>query len=116
MTEPITVAETQPGGFREEAAELAALSWFERETIRADIAVFVNAPPLAILELKSPAYAEATLERAYIQLQNHKDKAPELMRCNQVLVISEGIEARIGSLTARQQDAQGGDKAEPYLL
>ncbi len=72
----------------------------ERETIRADIAVFVNGLPLAILELKSPADAQATLERAYTQLQNYKDKAAELMRCNQVLVISDGIEARIGSLTA----------------
>ncbi len=71
-----------------------------RETIRADIAVFVNGLPLATLELKSPADAQATLERAYTQLQNYKAKAPELMRCNQVLVISDGIEARIGSLTA----------------
>jgi type I restriction enzyme, R subunit len=71
-----------------------------REMIRADIAVFVNGLPLAILELKSPADAQATLERAHTQIQNYKDKAPELMRCNQVLVISDGIEARIGSLTA----------------
>jgi type I restriction enzyme R subunit len=72
----------------------------ERETIRADIAVFVNGLPLAILELKSPADAQATLERAWTQLQNYKSKAPEAMRWNQVLVISDGIEARIGSLTA----------------
>lgn len=72
----------------------------ERETIRADVAVFVNGLPLGILELKSPADAQATLERAHTQLQNYKAKAPELMRCNQVLVISDGVEARIGSLTA----------------
>jgi type I restriction enzyme R subunit len=72
----------------------------ERETVRADIAVFVNGLPLAVLELKSPADTQATLERAYTQLQNYKAKAPELMRCNQLLVISDGIEARIGSLTA----------------
>ena len=72
----------------------------ERETIRVDVAVFVNGLPLAILELKSPADAQATLERAYTQLQNYKAKMPELMRFNQVLVISDGIEARIGSLTA----------------
>ena len=69
----------------------------EREAVRADIAVFVNGLPLAVLELKSPADAQATLERAYTQLQNYKAKAPELMRCNQMLVISDGIEARIGS-------------------
>lgn len=72
----------------------------EREAVRADIAVFVNGLPLAVLELKSPADTQATLERAHTQLQNYKAKAPELMRCNQVLVISDGIEARIGSLTA----------------
>lgn len=72
----------------------------ERDSIRTDVVVFVNGLPLAVLELKSPADAQATLERAYNQLQNYKDKAPELMRCNQVLVISDGIEARIGSLTA----------------
>jgi type I restriction enzyme R subunit len=72
----------------------------ERKTVRADIAVFVNGLPLAVLELKSPADTEATLERAYTQLQNYKAKVPELMRCNQVLVVSDGIEARIGSLTA----------------
>jgi type I restriction enzyme R subunit len=72
----------------------------DRETIRADIAVFINGLPLGILELKSPTDAQATLERAYTQLQNYKAKAPELMRCSQVLVISDGIEARIGSLTA----------------
>jgi type I restriction enzyme R subunit len=72
----------------------------EREAVRADIAVFVNGLPLAVLELKSPADTQATLERAYTQLQNYKAKAPELMRCNQLLVISDGIEARIGSLTA----------------
>ena len=66
----------------------------EREAVRADIAVFVNGLPLAVLELKSPADAQATLERAYTQLQNYKAKAPELMRCNQMLVISDGIERR----------------------
>jgi type I restriction enzyme, R subunit len=71
-----------------------------RDTIRTDLAVFVNGLPLAILELKSPADSQATLERAFTQLQNYKTKVPELMRFNQVLVISDGIEARIGSLTA----------------
>lgn len=61
----------------------------DRETVRADIAVFVNGLPLAVLELKSPADTQATLERAWTQLQNYKAKAPELLRCNQVLVISE---------------------------
>ena len=72
----------------------------ERDVVRADLVVFVNGLPLAFLELKSPADSQATLEKAYTQLQNYRAKAPELLRFNQVLVISDGIRARIGSLTA----------------
>ncbi|TXM69021.1 type I restriction endonuclease subunit R [Methylobacterium sp. WL69] len=72
----------------------------ERDTVRADVVAFVNGLPLALLELKSPTDAHATLQRAHTQLQNYREKAPELMRFNQVLVISDGVQARIGSLTA----------------
>ncbi len=72
----------------------------ERNVVRADVVVFVNGLPLAVLELKSPSDAKATLERAYTQLQNYKAKVSELLRFNEVLVISDGIQARIGSLTA----------------
>jgi type I restriction enzyme R subunit len=72
----------------------------ERDVLRADLIVFVNGLPLALLELKSPADAQATLERAHTQLQNYRTKVPELMRLNQVLIISDGIQARIGSMTA----------------
>ena len=73
----------------------------ERDVVRTDVVAFVNGLPLAILELKSPSDANATLERAYTQLQNYKAKVPELLRFNEVLVVSDGIQARIGSLTAR---------------
>ncbi|WP_207537235.1 type I restriction endonuclease subunit R [Sabulicella rubraurantiaca] len=72
----------------------------DRGSVRADIVAFVNGLPLAVLELKSPVDAAATLERAYTQLRNYMAKAPELLRTNQVLIISDGIQARIGSLTA----------------
>jgi type I restriction enzyme, R subunit len=72
----------------------------ERDTVRADVIAFVNGLPLALLELKSPADAQATLERAHTQLHNYRAKVPELMRFNQVLIISDGMQARIGSLTA----------------
>lgn len=72
----------------------------ERDVVRADVVVFVNGLPLALLELKSPADAQATLGRAYTQIQNYRTKVPELLRFNQVLIISDGIQARIGSLTA----------------
>lgn len=69
-------------------------------TVRADVVVFVNGLPLAVLELKSPVNTAATLERAYTQLRNYRARVPELLRTNQVLVISDGTEARIGTLTA----------------
>ena len=69
-------------------------------TVRADVVVFVNGLPLAVLELKSPTDTAATLERAHTQLRNYRSRAPELLRTNQVLVISDGTEARIGTLTA----------------
>jgi type I restriction enzyme, R subunit len=73
----------------------------ERGTVRADVTVFINGLPVAVLELKSPSDASATLEKAYSQLTTYKTRAPELMRTNQVLVISDGSNARIGSLTAQ---------------
>ncbi len=72
----------------------------EREVIRPDVVAFVNGLPLAVLELKSPVAEQATLETAHNQLGNYMAKVPELFRTNQVLVISDGIHARIGSLTA----------------
>ena len=72
----------------------------ERETVRPDIVLFVNGLPLAVFELKNPTDENATLERAFTQLQNYKIKAPELFRFNAALVISDGMEARIGALTA----------------
>lgn len=73
----------------------------EKGTVRADITVFLNGLPVAVMELKSPSDASATLERAYSQLETYKTRTPELMRTNQVLVISDGSNARIGSLTAK---------------
>ncbi|MER9740574.1 type I restriction endonuclease subunit R [Mesorhizobium sp. M0187] len=71
-----------------------------RATVRADVTAFVNGLPVAVLELKSPSDATATLEKAHNQLTTYKTKTPELMRTNQVLVISDGSNARVGSLTA----------------
>ena len=80
----------------------------ERETIRPDIVLFVNGLPIVVLELKNPADENATMERAHNQLQNYKNKAPELFRFNAALVISDGMEARIGALTA------GMDRFQPW--
>lgn len=67
---------------------------------RPDVVVFVNGLPLAVLELKNPASATAGIDEAYAQLQTYKDEIPSLFRTNAVLVASDGLRARIGSLTA----------------
>lgn len=70
---------------------------------RPDIVVFVNGLPLAIIELKNPADAKATIWRAYDQLQTYKAEIPSLLRFNELLVVSDGTHARIGSLTANKE-------------
>ena len=67
---------------------------------RPDVALFVNGLPLAIIELKSPGDENATLEGAFNQLETYKDQIPSLFRTNAALVTSDGIHARLGSLTA----------------
>jgi type I restriction enzyme R subunit len=70
---------------------------------RADIVVFVNGLPLGVIELKAPGGENATLAGAYSQLQTYKEQIPSLFRTNAVLVTSDGLTARIGSLTADQE-------------
>ena len=67
---------------------------------RPDVVLYVNGLPLAVIELKSPADENATLEGAFNQLQTYKHDIPSLFRTNAVLVTSDGLHARIGSLTA----------------
>lgn len=70
---------------------------------RPDIVVFINGLPLGVLELKAPGGENATLSGAHNQLQTYKAQIPSLFRTNAVLVTSDGITARIGSLTADQE-------------
>ncbi len=70
---------------------------------RPDIVVFVNGLPLAIFELKNPAKEEATVVKAYNQLQTYKHQIPSLLAYNATLVTSDGVQARIGSLTAPKE-------------
>ncbi|MCC6127417.1 MAG: type I restriction endonuclease subunit R [Pirellulales bacterium] len=67
---------------------------------RPDIVVFVNGLPLAVIELKNAADEDATIWDAYNQLQTYKQEIPSLFHFNEALVISDGLQARIGSLTA----------------
>ena len=67
---------------------------------RPDVVLFVNGLPLAVIELKNPGDENATLDGAFNQLQTYKDQIPSLFRTNAVLVTSDGLHARLGSLTA----------------
>jgi len=67
---------------------------------RPDVVLFVNGLPLVIIELKNPADENATVKSAYEQLQTYKQTISSLFTYNEILVISDGLEARAGSLSA----------------
>jgi type I restriction enzyme, R subunit len=70
---------------------------------RPDIVVFINGIPLSVIELKNPADEKADIFKAYNQLQTYKDEAEDLFVYNEALVISDGINARVGSLSATEE-------------
>ena len=74
-----------------------------RNTRRADIVLFVNGLPLGIIELKNPADEDATIWIAYQQLQTYKADLPSLFSMNAMLMVSDGVEARVGALTAGRE-------------
>ncbi|MDP2285622.1 MAG: type I restriction endonuclease, partial [Pseudohongiella sp.] len=67
---------------------------------RPDVVVFVNGMPLAVIELKAPGSDNATVVSAFNQLQTYKSQIPALFTTNTVLITSDGLTARIGSLSA----------------
>jgi len=75
----------------------------DSRTRRLDIVLFVNGLPLAVLELKNPADEAATVRAAFNQLQTYKQEIPSLFVFNESLVASDGVQARIGSLSAGWQ-------------
>ena len=70
---------------------------------RPDIVVFVNGLPIVVIELKNPTDENATIDDAYNQLQTYKDQITSLFRTNELLITSDGLLARIGSLTANSE-------------
>ncbi|WP_150306211.1 type I restriction endonuclease subunit R [Pseudomonas saliphila] len=71
-----------------------------KHTRRPDIILFVNGLPLVLLELKNPADVNADLVKAFDQIQTYKEQIPDVFHYNEILVISDGSEARMGSLSA----------------
>ena len=88
---------------------------------RPDIVLFVNGLPLGVIELKNPADEDATIWTAWQQLQTYKTELPSLFAMNAALMVSDGIEARIGTLTAGREGFKpwrtiSGDRlADPHL-
>ena len=68
--------------------------------IRPDMTVFLNGLPVAVIELKDPASAEADLGVAIRQLDRYKETAPDLFVSNLALVVSDGLLTRVGSITS----------------
>lgn len=67
---------------------------------RPDIVIFINGLPIAVIELKNPAGENATIKGAFNQLQTYKREIPSLFHYNQILIVSDGITSRFGTLTA----------------
>ena len=69
-------------------------------TRRPDIVLFVNGLPLVLIELKNPADANADVWKAFHQIQTYKEQIADAFQTNEVLVISDGTDALLGSLSA----------------
>ena len=74
-----------------------------RYTRRPDIVLFVNGLPLGVIELKNPADEDATIWTAWQQLQTYRAELPGLFSLNELLMVSDGGQARVGALSAGRE-------------
>jgi type I restriction enzyme R subunit len=72
-------------------------------TRRPDIILFLNGLPVVLLELKNPADENANIWKAYDQIQTYKEQIPDVFQYNEVLVVSDGSEALMGSLSSNPE-------------
>lgn len=70
---------------------------------RPDVVLFVNGLPLVVIELKNAADENATVWTAFQQLQTYKVEIPSLFATNELLVASDGVKARVGTLSAGRE-------------
>ncbi len=70
---------------------------------RPDVVLFINGLPMAVMELKNAATENATVWSAFNQLQTYKIQIPSLFSFNEAMVVSDGVQARIGTLTADRE-------------
>ena len=93
----------------------------DKNNRRPDVVLFVNGLPLGVVELKNPADEDATIWTAWQQLQTYKAELPALFSMNELLVASDGTQARIGTLTAGREwfkpwrTISGEELADPRL-
>ncbi len=89
---------------------------------RPDVVVFINGLPISVIELKNPADEDADIWSAFNQLQTYKQQIPSLFTTNELLIISDGLDARVGSLTANREwfmpwkTIDGEGEAPPEML
>ncbi len=74
-----------------------------RNTRRPDVVLFVNGLPLGVIEIKNPTDEDATIWSAWQQLQTYKSELPTLFALNEALIVSDGNEARVGTLTSGRE-------------
>jgi type I restriction enzyme R subunit len=74
-----------------------------RHTRRPDIILFINGLPLVLIELKNPADLNADIWKAYDQIETYKAQVTDVFTYNELLVISDGTEARMGSLSSNAE-------------
>ena len=88
---------------------------------RPDVVLFVNGLPLVVVELKNAADEKATIWTAFAQLETYKAEIPTLFGTNELLAISDGVQARLGTLTAGREwfkpwrTIAGEGETEPHL-
>jgi type I restriction enzyme, R subunit len=88
-------------------------------TRRPDIVLFLNGIPISVLELKNPSDLDTDIWQAFEQLQTYKAQISRLFYYNSVLMIADGADARMGSLTADQERflkwrSVDGEERDPY--
>ena len=92
-----------------------------RNNRRPDVILFVNGLPLGVIELKNPMDENATVWTAWQQLQTYQAELPTLFSMNEILMVSDGIDARVGALGAGREwfkpwrTISGDSEAGPYL-
>jgi type I restriction enzyme R subunit len=70
---------------------------------RPDVVIFINGIPLVVIELKNPADPNATILSAYNQFRTYKEQIPSLFNYNEFLIISDGIDARVGTISSDKE-------------